>query len=71
MPIIKNLFLEFFLRAPIAFIGTFLLTPLLWQMEPIIGMELAGHSGPVDWMFELTISCTVGIVFFLLTMKKK
>jgi hypothetical protein len=27
-----------------------LATPLWWKLEGILGVELAGHSGPADWL---------------------
>jgi ABC-type antimicrobial peptide transport system permease subunit len=36
---------------PFGWIVSMLLTPLLWKLEPILHMELAGHSGPSDWIF--------------------
>jgi hypothetical protein len=38
---------------PTGWILTMLLTPLLWKLEPVLNMELAGHSGPSDWVFYL------------------
>jgi len=35
------------------FIGAMLCTPLLWRLEPVLGIELAGHSGPSDWVIWL------------------
>jgi hypothetical protein len=32
------------------FIAAILCTPLLWRLEPVLGIELAGHSGPSDWV---------------------
>jgi hypothetical protein len=29
---------------------SFLSTPLLWKLEDIVHIELAGHSGPSDWI---------------------
>jgi hypothetical protein len=34
----------------IGFIAAMLCTPLLWKLEPVLKMELAGHSGPSDWV---------------------
>lgn len=45
---------------PTAFIVSVLLTPLLWRLEPLLGIELAGHSGPSD-MILLTISAAFSI----------
>lgn len=36
---------------PFGWIVSMLLTPLLWKLEPILHVELAGHSGPSDWIF--------------------
>ena len=38
---------------PTGWILTMLLTPVLWKLEPVLNMELAGHSGPSDWVFYL------------------
>ena len=38
---------------PLTYLVGFALTPLLWRLEPITGMELAGHSGPSDWIIIL------------------
>ena len=43
---------------PLAFITAMLLTPVLWRLEPVLGMELAGHSGPAEWIFT-----TIWVVF--------
>jgi len=36
---------------PLGWIVAMLLTPVLWRLEPILNLELAGHSGPSDWVF--------------------
>jgi hypothetical protein len=51
---------------PITYIGTFLLTPVYWKLEPILGIELAGHSGPSDWIFEVNLVIVTMAVFVLL-----
>jgi hypothetical protein len=38
---------------PIAFIATFLLSPLWSWIEATYGIESIGHSGPSDWCFYL------------------
>jgi ABC-type antimicrobial peptide transport system permease subunit len=38
---------------PLGWIVAMLFTPALWKLEPILHMELAGHSGPSDWIFYL------------------
>ncbi len=35
---------------PLTFVVAMLLTPALWRLEAVVGMELAGHSGPSDWI---------------------
>lgn len=39
-------FLGFF----VGVVACFLSTPLLWKLEAPTGLELAGHSGPSDWL---------------------
>ena len=46
---------------PAAFIVGALMTPVLWKLEPVLGVELAGHSGPSDWIL-LTLSAAVTVV---------
>ena len=52
--------------APLGWILTMLATPLLWKLEPVLHMELAGHSGPSDWVFlvgwGIVIPATFAIV---------
>jgi ABC-type antimicrobial peptide transport system permease subunit len=50
---------------PLGWIVAMLLTPALWRLEPILKMELAGHSGPSDWVF-VVVWGLVAIGFFLL-----
>jgi len=49
----KKLITQLFIAASIfilAVMACFLLTPLWWKLESILGLELAGHSGPADWL---------------------
>jgi len=48
---------------PVSWIAAMLLTPVLWRLEPVLHMELAGHSGPSDWVF-LLMWVLVAIAFF-------
>jgi hypothetical protein len=43
-----------------------LLTPLLWKLEPILHIELAGHSGPSDWVFFVVWAVVIPALFLLL-----
>jgi hypothetical protein len=43
-----------------------LLTPVLWKLEPILHVELAGHSGPSDWVFFVVWALVVPGLFLLL-----
>jgi hypothetical protein len=49
---------------PFGWIVAMLLTPVLWRLEPVLNLELAGHSGPSDWVF-LLIWAIVAIALFL------
>ena len=56
------------LSLPFAFFGGMLATPLLWRLEPVLHMELAGHSGPSDWILYSLWGLTTLAVFALLTL---
>ena len=43
--------LALFVGFPLGWVCAMLLTPVLWWLEPVLHMELAGHSGPSDWVF--------------------
>lgn len=49
---------------PLGWIVAMLLTPTLWRLEPVLNLELAGHSGPSDWVF-LLIWAIVAIALLL------
>ena len=49
---------------PVAFLITFLLTPLWSWIEATYGIESIGHSGPSDWCFELVYSLLVAVGMF-------
>ena len=51
---------------PISFVGTMLMNPLLGRLEAKYGIELTGHSGPADWIFEVVFGITTLAVFLLL-----
>lgn len=48
---------------PIAFIVTFLLTPLWSWIEANYGIESIGHSGPSDWCFYVVYGVLNAFVF--------
>jgi hypothetical protein len=50
---------------PGGWIFAFLLTPVLWRLEPILHMELAGHSGPSDRIFYLIWALLIPGLFFV------
>ena len=58
MNVIKDILISLLIGTPIAIVVTFFATPYLWDLEPILVMELAGHSGPSDWVLLL------GIIYF-------
>lgn len=50
---------------PVGWILSMMLTPLLWDLEPILHMELAGHSGPSDWIFYMVWAIVIPSLFLL------
>jgi hypothetical protein len=48
---------------PLGAMVTILLTPVLWDLEPVLHMELAGHSGPADWVFEVMWAVEIPLLF--------
>ena len=50
---------------PLGWILAMMATPLLWRLEPILHMELAGHSGPSDQIFYLVWGIVVPSLFLL------
>jgi len=48
---------------PFGWIVSMLLTPLLWKLEPILHVELAGHSGPSDWIFYVVWLVLMPLLF--------
>ena len=54
---------------PVSFVGAMMMTPLLYRLEPVLGMELAGHSGPSDWIiisfFGITTIAVAATILWL------
>lgn len=50
---------------PLGWIVAMMMTPLLWKLEPVLHMELAGHSGPSDWIFYVVWAVVVPLLFVL------
>jgi hypothetical protein len=50
---------------PAGWICAMALTPVLWRLEPVLHMELAGHSGPSDWIFYLVWALAIPGMFFV------
>jgi ABC-type antimicrobial peptide transport system permease subunit len=50
---------------PLGWISAMLLTPVLWRLEPVLHIELAGHSGPSDWVFYLVWAVVIPALFVL------
>ena len=50
---------------PVGWFVAMLLTPVFWWLESILHVELAGHSGPSDWLMIVIMAVTVGVIFFL------
>ncbi len=57
--------LAFLVGLPLGWITAMLLTPLLWRLEPILDLELAGHSGPSQWVFFVVWAVMISVLFFL------
>ena len=47
-------------------ITSILATPILWKLEPILHIELAGHSGPSDWVIVVFIAVWVVVIELVL-----
>lgn len=50
---------------PAGWILAMALTPLLWRLEPVLHLELAGHSGPSDWVFYVVWVFVIPGLFFI------
>lgn len=48
---------------PGGWIVAMMLTPVLWALEPKLHMELAGHSGPSDWVFYVVWLLAIPLLF--------
>lgn len=48
---------------PVGWIAAMMLTPVLWKLEPVLHMELAGHSGPSDWVFYVVWALVIPELF--------
>ena len=60
------LLLAIVVSLPAGWIIAMLLTPVLWRLEPVLNMELAGHSGPADWVFWVIWVIVAAALFFVL-----
>jgi hypothetical protein len=47
-------------------ISALLLTRALYKLEDVLGIELAGHSGPAEWVIGLVIFIWWGLIWSLL-----
>jgi hypothetical protein len=54
------------LGLPVGALFAILLTPVLWKLEPVLHMELAGHSGPADWVYGLTWGLATPVIYSLI-----
>ena len=62
---ILSIILAIVVGLPMGWIISMALTPVLWQLEPVLHMELAGHSGPSDWIFYVVWAIVVPALFLL------
>ena len=51
---------------PASFVTAMLLTPVLWRLEPVLRMELAGHSGPADWIITTIFGVFTAVLSIIL-----
>jgi hypothetical protein len=57
---------------PVTVIVGAVLTPALWKLESTSGLELAGHSGPADWVsWSLWTVLTVGITAAVVALRRR
>ena len=57
--------LSFAVGLPVGWMVAMLLTPALWALEPVLHLELAGHSGPSDWVFYVVWAVVIPGLFLL------
>jgi hypothetical protein len=50
---------------PITGVVAIVLTPLLWKLEDVVRVELAGHSGPSDWVLYVLHTVVVAVIFLM------
>jgi hypothetical protein len=55
---------------PLSFFVAMLVTPVLWRLEGVIGIELAGHSGPADWIIAAIFGLSVMLSVILLRLTR-
>jgi len=63
--IVAPIALAVLVSAPLGWFAGMLLTPVLWRLEPVVHMELAGHSGPSDWVLYVIWAVLAVALFFL------
>ena len=59
-------FVSAVVSVPLAFTSTILMNPLLGRLEATYGVELTGHSGPADWVFEMVFAVIAVALFLVL-----
>jgi hypothetical protein len=58
--------LALLIGVPLGWVLAMMMTPVLWRLEPVLHMELAGHSGPSDWIFYVVWAVVVPVLFLLI-----
>jgi hypothetical protein len=51
---------------PLGWVVALMMTPVLWRLEGVFHVELAGHSGPSDWIFYVVWAVIVPALFLVL-----
>ena len=62
----KLIVISLLIAIPGTFVVSFLMTPTLWRLETVVGIELAGHSGPEGWVFAVNLVVIAAAVFAVL-----
>ena len=58
--------LALLIGVPLGWVLAMMMTPVLWRLEPVLHMELAGHFGPSDWIFYVVWAVVVPVLFLLI-----
>ena len=69
--LVLTAFLAALAMVPVTLIVGALLTPTLWKLEPRLGLELGGHSGPAEWVLVALWLLLSGAVLALIVWRRR